>query len=189
MHLSFEDILDRDGSTFYFRGKISRKFKSDIDDIDAMIFYSQPTSFFVVDKRIHHDLRELITEADGCLKMNYLTGASACIRKAIYQLCVLQNAKGEDYETRIKSLKEKYPLLNTMLFDILASIQEMTSDKVHEESWVKWDSPRLKLMIETLKAVLYEIYVLPEEKKQSAAAIQKLEQEWKVSREGKGKKD
>ncbi len=67
-----------------------------------------PTSFFVIDARIPGIIRELITEAKGCLKMNFLTGASSCARKAIYELLVIERAEGADYETRIKSLKPKY---------------------------------------------------------------------------------
>jgi hypothetical protein len=52
----------------------------------------------VLDNRINVTIRELITEAEGCLKMNFLTGASACIRKAIYELLVLEEATGEHYE-------------------------------------------------------------------------------------------
>ena len=43
------------------------------------------------------------------------------------------------------------------LFDVLGHIQQMTSDKVHEQSWDKADSPTLRLIIESLKEVLYEI--------------------------------
>ena len=57
---------------------------SDEIDIDSSIFYSVPTSYFVIDKRIPKIIRDLITEADGSLKMNFLTGSSACMRKAIY---------------------------------------------------------------------------------------------------------
>lgn len=38
------------------------------------------------------------------------------------------------------------------LSDVLGHIQDMTSDKVHEQSWPKWDSPSLTLIIETLRA-------------------------------------
>ncbi len=75
------------------------------------VFYSVPTSFFVMDARIPGIVRELITEAEGCLKMDFLTGASSCARKAIYELLVIERAEGADYETRIKSLKPKYPLM------------------------------------------------------------------------------
>lgn len=56
----------------------------------------------------------------------------------------------------------------------------MTSDKIHEQSWDKWDSQHLKLFIETLKSILYEIYVYPEENKQRSGFIKYLLQ--KVSK-------
>lgn len=166
MHLSYESI------------KVAGlyKFKSDID-IDSKIFYSVPTSFFVMDDRIHHIIRELITEAEGCLKMNFLTGASACMRKAIYELTIIEKAEGEDYESKIKSLKSKYPAIDSELFDILSQIKDMTSDKIHEQSWDKWNSQYLQLIIETLKTILHEIYVLPEMKKDRLKSVRQLREE------------
>ncbi len=170
MHLSFDDIH----KNWSYQGTKYIDFTEDIDDIDAKIFYSVPTSFFVMDKRIPGLIRELITESEGCLKMNFVTGASACMRKAIYELLVLEKATGTDYETRIKSLKKKYPDSDPVLFDILSHIQDMTSDKIHEQSWDKWDSSYLKLIIETLKTILHDIYVLPQVKAERLQSIQKL---------------
>lgn len=175
MHLSFAKLQ------LYQNGKggpgTTWKFYNDIGDIDSHIFYSVPTSFFTVDTRVPRIIRELITEAEGCLRMNYLTGASACARKAIYELLVHEKAAGGSYEERIKSLKEQYSAIDPELFDVLSHIHQMTSDKVHEQSWDKWDSETLKLVIETLKTVLYEIFVLPDEKKQRTNAIQQMRQQ------------
>src|SRR3990172_4771757 len=102
MHLTFQDIEDHN-----FGGSGS-KFKDDVD-LDAAFFYSVPTSFFVVDARIPRVIRELITEAEGCAKMNYLTGASACTRKAIYELLALQEAEGANYDHKIKDVASKHP--------------------------------------------------------------------------------
>lgn len=164
MHLSFEDISI--GLEFLY-------FDSSID-IDSKIFYSVPTSFFVMDTRIPSIIRELITEAEGSLKMNFLTGASACMRKAIYEFTIIEKAEGERYEERIKSLKTKYPAVDAELFNILSDIKDMTSDKIHEQSWDKWDSPYLKLIIETLKTILHEIYVLPKVKANRLKTIKEL---------------
>lgn len=147
-----------------------------LEDIDSKIFHSQPTSFFTIDQRIPRVIRELINEAEGCLKMNFLTGASACMRKAIYELLVKEGAEGSDYQAKIKSLKVKYNSIDTEFFDILAHIQDMTSDKIHEQSWSKWDSNNLILIIETLKSILYEICVYPIEKSERSSSIQKLKQ-------------
>jgi hypothetical protein len=169
MHLSYESLVERRDIT-----PRDLVIKSEVEDIDSKIFYSVPTSFFVIDSRIPKIIRELITESEECLKMNFLTGASACMRKAIYELLIKENAQGENYESKIKSLKSKHPSIDPELFDILSAIQDMTSDKIHEQSWDKWDSPNLKLIIETLKNILYEIYVLPKIKKEKLATIQKI---------------
>ena len=50
----------------------------------------------------------------------------------------------------------------------------MTSDKIHDQSWDNWESKNLTLLIETLKSILYEIYVYPEEKKSRSSFIKKL---------------
>ena len=92
-------------------------------------------------------IRELINEAEGSLKMNYLTGASACMRKAIYELLVYEKIEGDSYKDRINSLKGLYSLIDPELFDVLGHIQQMTSDKVHEQTWDKWNSPTLRLII------------------------------------------
>lgn len=169
LHLSYEDITHYSGGRY--------RINSEIEDIDSKIFYSVPTSFFVLDNRINSTIRELITEAEGSLKMNFLTGASACMRKAIYELLVIEEIEGEHYEDRIKALKAKYPAVDEELFDILGHIQDMTSDKVHEQSWDQWDSKYLKFIIETLKNVLYDIYVLPDEKAQRAIKIKQMRED------------
>lgn len=172
MHLSYVRLHETYGNNRqYFR------FKQDIKDIDSHIFYSVPTSFFTIDNRVPRIIRELITEAEGCLKMNYLTGASACMRKAIYELLDYEKLEDDSYENRIKALKSQYSSVDPELFDILGHIQQMTSDKVHEQSWEDWDTPTIKLIIETLKTVLYEIYVRPDEMNQRRNAIQQLREQ------------
>ena len=151
------------------------KFVDDVE-LDEHFFYSVPTSFFVIDQRIPKNIRELITEAEGCSKMNYLTGASACTRKAIYELLLLQKCDGPNYDEKISSLRKKNPAIDAELFEILGHIKDMTSDHVHEESWVAWSSGDLHLFIETLKAVLYELYVLPDQKKQRTLTVRALKE-------------
>jgi hypothetical protein len=181
MHLSYKGITD---DVKISAISVRRSFKSGID-IDSEIFYSVPTSFFVLDDRIPSTIRELIAEAEGCIKMNFLTGASACTRKAIYELIISEKAEGEDYESRIKFLKKKYPDSDPSLFDILSHIKDMTSDKIHEQSWDRWNAGHLKLFIETLKTVLHDIYVAPKVKSERSSFIQQLLE--KVTSEKRGK--
>lgn len=110
MHLTYAQLQRKDWSTARFRDDV---------DIDSQIFYSVPSSFFVVDERIPKIIRELITEASGCIKMNYMTGASACTRKAIYELLVREKAEGQHYDDKIEDLRNKHPEVDPELFEIL----------------------------------------------------------------------
>ncbi len=168
MHLTFADVQNRNYGGVHFRDDI---------DLDVAFFYSVPTSFFVIDKRIPKVIRELITEAEGSAKMNFLTGASACTRKAIYELLVFEKIEGVDYDSRIKALGEKFPAIDRELFEVLGHIKDMTSEKVHEQSWDAWDSKHLQLFLEALRAVLHEMYVVPDEKKSRAGMVRALREE------------
>jgi hypothetical protein len=90
---------------------------------------------------------------------------------------VLEKVEGDRYEDRIKDLKEQYPAVDPDLFDILSHIQSMTSDKVHEQSWPKWDAKNLRLILETLKAVLQESYVEPQIKRERSQGSMRLREE------------
>lgn len=162
MHLTFEDICAHDGTRWLFKDDIN---------IDEKIFYSVPTSFFALDRHIPRTIRELFTEAEGCLKSNFLTGASACARKVVYELAVDKQAKGENYEERIKSLKARLPDVDPTYFDTLLTIQEVTSDKVHEKSYDGWQASHLRLVLASLAEALQEIYVLPNLREEKRKAI------------------
>lgn len=152
MHLSHES-LEVEGTKFAGRWADG--------ELDSKFFYSVPTSFFALDERIPRVLRELLTEAEGALKSNFLTGASACARKVIYELAKREDAEGDNYEDRIKSLKRKHPEVDPYYFDSLVTIQEATSSKVHEEAYDGWESKHLRLILAALSSALHEIYVVP----------------------------
>jgi hypothetical protein len=179
LHLSFSWICEWNHHVADRFGGLAHRAVFNVQDIDGAIFYSVPTSFFVLDDRIPAVIRELVTEAESCRKLNLLTGASACARKAIYEFLVKEKAEGDSYEDKIKSLKKRFTHVDPALFDVLGHIQDMTSDKVHEQSWPKWSSANLTLIIETLKAVLHEVYVVPQERQGRSARIQELLQQVK----------
>ena len=70
-----------------------------------------------------------------------------------------------DYQKSIKALKTKFSFVAPELFDAIGDIQESASDSVHEGSWEAWDSSKLTVLIELTKAILHEMYVVPEERK------------------------
>ena len=118
-----------------------------------------------------------MTEAEGCLKSNFLTGASACARKIVYELARIEGAEGNNYDQRIKSLKKVRPDVDKEFFDTLLTIQQVTSDKVHEESYDKWEAKHLRLILSTLKEILDGMYVLPELRKEKRKSILDLKTE------------
>ena len=132
-----------------------------LKSLDDQFFYSVPTSFFVLDQRIPRILRDLLTEAEGSLKSNFLTGASACARKIIYELGSIQEVDGDNYEDRIKSLKKRHPEVESEYFDTLLTIQQLTSSKVHENSYDGWKSQHLQIILASLREILHELYVVP----------------------------
>lgn len=168
MHLTFDQVWASSGATTYWD-----QFSPNVE-LDAAFFFHAPSSFFTLDERVPRVIRELVTEADACRKMNLLTGASACCRKAIYEFTVEEGATEGHYEDRIKSLKGKFPAVDNRLFDVLAHIQDMTSDKVHEQSWDKWDSATLEMLLAALKEVLHEVYVVPDERESGVSRVEQL---------------
>lgn len=183
LHLSYQELRQLNQFSqprLHFREEL---------DIDAALFFSQPTSYFVLDNRIPEKIRELIYEAENSRKSNYLVGASACLRKAIYELlkyekAIIKNEKTErpNYAESIKNLKSKFPNVSPDLFDALGHIQELSSDFVHEGSWEAWDSPKLKILIELSKATLHEMYVVPEERKERLKVLNVIKSEFSKSK-------
>ncbi len=164
MHLSFEEVpLD---GTHWQRGF---RFDTTLTDLDDKFFYSVPSSRFVLDSNIPATIRDLFTEAEGCLKNSSSTGASACARKIIFELAMLARVDGAHHEDRIKSLKAKYSAVEPTYFDTLLTIHELTSTKVHENSLDSWEASHLRVMLAAIAEVLHEIYVLPREKEREAA--------------------
>ncbi|MXY07660.1 MAG: hypothetical protein F4Y61_03335 [Rhodothermaceae bacterium] len=177
MHLTFRELDMVASNTAYQRWHFN--LASDVDEgatLDDAMFYSVPTSFFVLDVRVPRVLRDLLTEAEGCLKSNFLTGASACARKIVYELAQVENATGDSYEDRIKSLKSVHPEVEPTYFDTLLTIQQLTSTKVHENSYDGWEARHLRIILAALSEVLHELYVLPavrDDRRKAVLALQK----------------
>lgn len=164
--------------------------KGNPKELDDIFFYHDPSAFFTIDDRIPQSIREALSEACGCLKANYLTGASGCLRKSIYKFLQHQKIPEKDettpkiaYDKRIDALKKKYPKIERDLFNNLKSVHGLTSQEVHENDWQDFDSPKLHFLLEITKEILMEIYVLPDEKQKRNEALLKLRSEAKFIEE------
>ena len=177
MHLSYSEISLRD-MTHEHPYRNAYQFTVDKGQVlDELFFYSVPTSFFALDKRIPRVLRELLTEAEGSLKSNFLTGASACARKIVYELAIIEKATGEDYAKRIKSLKQKRTDVDGAYFDTLLTVQAVTSSKVHENAYDKWEASHVRLVLASLRQILHELYVVPALRADRRREIESLREE------------
>ena len=177
MHLTNSEIviLSNHAHKFIYRNNETQS------DIDKLIFYHMPSSNLTINNKIPSELRDLMEEANTSIKNNLLTGASACIRKTIYKFLEKHDLKETEYKDKIKELKSKYLKIDEMYFDILGTIQGITSDQVHENSYEQYDSSHAKALLELLQELLIEIYVLPEELKNKKTNIEKLFEEVKTS--------
>lgn len=153
---------------------------------DENIILHIPTSFFTTDNRIPKKLRELINEAEKCIQNNCMTGASACIRKTIYEFLLDQNAQGQSYNDKIKSLKNRYKTLDNAYIDMISGIQGIMCDQVHEKSvYESFKSNEAKVYIEILKEIFNSVYVIPQETNDRKQEINKLYSQISNSRNNK----
>lgn len=152
--------------------------------LDPYFFYSQPTSFLVLDPSIPAILRDLLSEAEGCLKSNFLTGAAACARKLVYELIEDRNATGNDYKAKLKSLEGLLPEAAQDYVGPLNTIQKLTSQKVHENSNKAWRSAHMRVILAALRELLHEVYVVPSRRSEAKQRFYRLSQDLAQPNEG-----
>lgn len=103
----------------------------------------------------------------------------------IYELARIENAVGDNYDERIKSLKQIRSDVEPDYFDTLLTIQQVTCDKVHEESYDGWTSVHLRALLSTLSDTLNVMYVIPKLREKKRAAILAIKAE--IAKDGKDK--
>jgi hypothetical protein len=126
-------------------------------------------AFLTLDSRVPAPIRDLIGEAEGCVKNAFLTGGTACAQRAIQMLLTVERVDGPDVEARIRSLVEKHPGVPQMLPAVLQRFGDATS-----RDGAKLSTSGLNLLIVTLKAILYEIYVLGPERIERLDYVRKV---------------
>lgn len=121
--------------------------------------------FLTLDRRIPEQIRQLVDEADGCASMSFAVGGSSCVRLAIRQAFEVESVDGDDFHVAIVALREKHPSVAPTLFQVIdrlgAGDEPLQSDA-------------LKALIATFKAVLHEMYVLGEERRETLAYLSEL---------------
>jgi hypothetical protein len=122
--------------------------------------------FLTLDRRIPEAIRSLLDEADGCASMSFAVGGSSCARLAIRRTFELEGlTEGDDFHAAIGQLGEKHPSIAPTLFQVIdrlgAGDEPLQGDT-------------LKALIATFKAVLYEMYVLGEERRETLAYLSEI---------------
>lgn len=122
-------------------------------------------NFLNVDNRVPGALRDLLAEADGCLKMGFLLGGTVCSQRAIQTLLTQEEVSGANDDARLRALSDKYPGVPKVLFAVCARFREDQSPL---------DKDRLNLLMVTLKFLMYEIYVIARERTESLEHLQRV---------------
>ena len=121
--------------------------------------------FLTLDRRIPESIRQLVEEADGCASMSFAVGGSSCVRLAIRKAFELEGIDGDDFRSSVVGLGEKHPSVAPTLFQVIDRLGN--GDEPLQ-------SDTLKALIATFKAVLYEMYVLGEERRETMAYLSEL---------------
>jgi hypothetical protein len=121
--------------------------------------------FLTVDRRVPDAIRQLIEEADGCLSMNFGVGGSACVRRAIRKTFEVEEVEADDWASSVRGLAEKHTGVAPTLFQVI-ELLGAGDEPLHVDA--------LRALIATFKGILYELYVLGEERAESLAYLSKL---------------
>ncbi len=125
-------------------------------------------AFLTIDARVPAPIRDLIGEAEGCVRNAFLTGGTACAQRAIQTLLTTERVDGPDTEARLRALIEKHPGVPQVLTTVLLRFDDATS-----RERAKLSAASLHVLVVTLKALLYEIYVLGPERVQRLDYVRK----------------
>ena len=126
-------------------------------------------AFLNVDQRVPANIRDLLVEADGCLKAGFLTGGTVCAQRAIHSLMEHEKADGATFEAKLHALSQKFPSVPQSLFALCVRLGD-SAGKEHPAL----DVERLKVLTVALKIMLYEIYVLGPDRTERLKYLQQM---------------
>jgi hypothetical protein len=125
-------------------------------------------AFLATDDYVPGAFRDLLSEADGCMQKGFLTGGTACARRALDLLLNVAKTEGASYEDRLQSLGEKHGIAK-MLTSILV---QCGGASAKDNATLSADV--LQLFIVTMKAVVYELYVVGPERTNRLQYVSRL---------------
>jgi hypothetical protein len=125
-------------------------------------------AFLATDDYVPGAFRDLLSEAEGCLQKGFLTGGTACARRALDLLLNVAKTDGAAYEDRLQSLGEKHGI-SKMLTSILV---QCGGASAKENATLSGDV--LQLFVVTMKAVVYELYVVGPERTNRLQYVSRL---------------
>ena len=129
----------------------------------AVMPTGQEPRFLTPDAHISAPLRAILDEADGCLRMAFLTGGGACAVRALDLVLTEQGIAGTDRAHGLRELGKKHPAVAESFLRMLLQVMS--------DSSALWEIKRLTLAIVLLKAVAHEIYVLGPERTERASYV------------------
>jgi hypothetical protein len=151
-----EQLLDRLSPD----DELEQSFKNELeegasDDAIRVVMAPLPR-FLMLDPQISPALRAILDEADGCVRLAFLTGGGACVVRGLDLLLSEQGIVEADRPRQLRELSKKHPAIAESFLRMLLPVMN--------DSTGVWDAPRLTLAIALLKAIAYEIYVLGPER-------------------------
>jgi hypothetical protein len=111
--------------------------------------------FLTPDDRIPASIRDLLLEADGCINHGFLTGGTVCAQRGVDALLKFEKADGPTFDSRVHSLGDRHSAISQLLLKVLTQLGDASSRDTS-----RLTSNTLHLLVVTLKAVAYEIYVV-----------------------------
>jgi hypothetical protein len=125
-------------------------------------------SFLALHDQVPAALRDVLVEAEGCQQHRFVTGGTACARRALDMLLAMARADGDTYQRRVQSLHEKHSVPQTVTA-LLAQCAEATA-----REGAKLPATVLELFLATLKAAIYELYVIGPERVERLQYLRRL---------------
>jgi cell division septation protein DedD len=132
-------------------------------------FAGATPAFLTLDDRIPSSLKELLHEAEGCSNGGFLIGATSCAQRAVDAILKMEKVEGATHEARVRALVDKTPGFPQLLTSVLIQIGDVIA-----RDTAKLPANTLQLLLATIKAAAWEIYVVAPERAERLQHVRRL---------------